>query len=304
MTSTQKAVDIERLKSLVKTAALAGALVPLGLAATADTAQAGEFFDPKASHVEGTVTDEGSLKRYNFEVFNDTFCSFNSGSRNCSGGFGELVIVDWELPLFSLDGISDIQSPMGWDYEIISVTGEVLSAEGAWDGAGTGQQSLYYNNAGGEYGNYSWTWTKEQDPVWQDDNSVYGSNPDQYETPSYILHWFACSNQFNQPAGPVSVTTEGDSGFGCDDLFGDFSFASIQEGDSLDGFTFLAEAGPTNAPYMASWYSEPPTIGDPPTPLAVGVPNNRAPIPAPATLALFGVGLIGLAALRRRQNKA
>lgn len=261
---------IETLKKRIGTAALVGALVPLAMAGTASDALAGINAPQRSSFVEGQVTPEAGQFRYSFEVFNTT--DFLYGEVD-----GNSLIVNWELPLFSLNGIdvNSITSPENWTYEVIDIQGNVvLNSSG-----GSGGQSNIYNNDNGPYGEYVWDWTAANDPVFQDDNNVYGDNPDQFEEPPLILHWF--TENFEGPADPIF------------------------EGDSREGFSFLAEDSATNAPYQASWFFEDPTIGDPPTPqgAAIGVPNNAATsVSEPGMFALFGAGLLGLIGLRRRRK--
>jgi hypothetical protein len=90
--------------------------------------------------------------------------------------------------------------------------------------------------------------------------------------------------------------------------FGDSS-NGILPGDDLSGFsvdsTFMTAV---NAPYQASWDIRPVLSGDPPFPGGVnaGVPGSpsltQTQIPEPAVLALFGIGLAGLALTRRRRR--
>lgn len=72
---------------------------------------------------------------------------------------------------------------------------------------------------------------------------------------------------------------------------------------SLGGFSFVADYGPTNAPYQASWVDLAVLTGDPAFP--GGVPNSPTlqgnPVPEPGTLAMLGLGLAGL--LARRKGK-
>lgn len=263
---------IETLKKRIGTAALAGALVPLAMAGASTDAEAGFQFPERSSFVEGQVTPENGQFRYSFEVFNNT--DFLYGEVD-----GNSLIVNWELPLFSLNGIdvNSITSPENWTYEVIDIQGNVvLNSSG-----GSGGQSQIYNNENGPYGEYVWDWTAANDPVFQEDNDVYGDNPDQFEEPPLILHWF--TEDFEGPANPIF------------------------EQNSLDGFSFLAEDGATNAPYQASWLFEPPTIGDPPIPQGnlptIGVPNNAVTnVSEPGMFALFGAGLLGLIGLRRRRK--
>ena len=211
-TRLEGAALVNSLKKTLGTAALAGALVPLAVAGMATDAEAGVEIS-RSSHVEGTVSPLVDTFLYEFEVFNDTpFFSFQ----------GTNTIVDWELPLFSLNGIDvgSIQSPEFWTFEIIDIEGNIVINE-AGDTSGVSQ---FYNTFG-PYGEYAWNWTAAADPVFQADNDVYGPNPDQFENPNLILHWY--TENFEGPANPIFEQT------------------------SLTGFSFEAADSATNAPYLA-----------------------------------------------------
>lgn len=273
---------IETLKKRIGTAALAGALVPLAMAGVVSEAEAGTEF-PRTSFVQGNVEAEGDQFRYSFEVFNETGFL---GQEFEYPAPGDSVIVNWELPLFSLNGIdvNSITSPENWTFEVIDIVGNVVING---NGDTTGQSQIY--NTDGPYGEYVWDWTKEDDPVFNDatanpDGQIYGPDPDIFLAPPLILHWFTLDRE-----GPLDPILEGDSR------------GNIQ--DDRGTFSFLAADGATNAPYQASWLDQDPTIGDPPIPqgAAIGVPDN-AQVPEPGTLALFGAGLLGLIGLRRRRK--
>ncbi|NKB56676.1 MAG: PEP-CTERM sorting domain-containing protein [Alphaproteobacteria bacterium] len=265
---------IDTLKKRIGTAALAGVLVPLAAAGMPSEAEAGSAFPDRRSHVEGGPTAEGPAFRYNFEVFNDS--ALYLGEIN-----GINRLVNWELPLFSLNGIDlgSITSPTDWSFEIIDINGVIQATAGA---GVLGQQSDIYNNNNGPYGEYAWNWTAGDDPVLNANPGIYGPDENQFETPEFILHWFSLPAEFEGALNP------------------------ILEQDSLDGFSFLAEADGTNVPYQASWDQQPLTIGDPPSPdptAVIGAPDNRTTsVPEPGAIALFATGLLGLLGLRRRRK--
>lgn len=278
---------VDSLKNKIGTAALAGLLVPLGVAGTASDADAGVQEPPppifetiQRSHVESTVTpQQGGDFLYEFTVFNTSTLGYDEGFP---------VIVDWELPLFSPNGITNIQSPENWAFEIITFDGEIVQTSNP--NFGVGDQSGFYNNDDGPYGEYVWDWTADDDPVFNDpianpDGLLYGPDPDQFEAPNFILHWYTLDGGEGFPLNPILP-------------FG-------PPFNQLSGFSFLAADSAVNAPYQASWFREPQTIGDPPTPqgAAIGVPNN-AQVSEPGILALFATGLLGLLGLRRRRNSA
>jgi hypothetical protein len=263
---------------------LAAALVPLGTLGMPNRAEAVAAL-PYSSHVEGSASDiGGGVFDYQFTVYNDTLIGGEG-----SGGFGgDYMIVDWELPIFDLDAVSNVLSPVDWWYEIVTPAGVIAQTSNANDSEGA--LSRYFNTAGGPYDLYGWTWTKEADPVWQADNAVYGPNPDAFLTPTYILHWYTGDSDLE--GGPAASPLN-----------------PIDEGDSLGGFSFKSLYGSANAPYMASWYQEPPTIGDPPSPtnppqFFPNSPNAPSFVPAPAALPgalLVMAGMAGFAVLRRRR---
>lgn len=146
-----------------------------------------------------------------------------------------------------------------------------------------GDDSNYYDNASGPYGEYDWSWTKEADPVWQADNGVYGPNPDRWLTPSHLIHWYTPDDPDASPRDPI------------------WSF------DSRDGFSFMSNFAAVNAPYMASWENEPSTIGDPPTPQGGALPGTPqftgpiVPLPAAFPVAVIVMaGMAGVGYLKRR----
>ena len=191
-----------------------------------------------SSRVDATVSPSNGQFSYQFEVFNTT------RGVGISQIAGTPVIIDWELPLFSLNDIevSSIVSPLGWQHEVVAHP----NAPSFW--------------------NYSAATDPLLDPSQGGDPNLYGPNPQAFENPPYVLHWF----------------TEDPENYG------------IFPGNSLSGFGFLSDYAPFNAPYLASWVELPPRGGDPPIPgQAFGTPLSPArlsaqSVPAPST-ALLGV---------------
>jgi hypothetical protein len=86
--------------------------------------------------------------------------------------------------------------------------------------------------------------------------------------------------------------------------------AAIFAGDSLDGFSFVSNYSARSAPYLASWFFEPPTQGDPPigdsgfaSPLSPARQLAQGEVPEPEAMALFGLGVLGLTLARLRRRK-
>ena len=267
-----------------------------------------------SSWVDGNVTyNPGDDKYfYEFTVHNTTVfpgADFGFGDDDDDAVFvGDApLVVDWELPLMVgpgqdwTDVVSDISSPISWPiyegqmeavsptpehtwyYEVIDpITGYIWETNDPDFSAG--DDSAYYADPSGPYGEYSWTWTKEADPVWQDDNDVYGPTPDQWETPDYLIHWYTPDIPDFSPKAP------------------------IWPGQYLYGFSFMSDYSAGNAPYMDSWLDLPPTIGDPPFPAGSlptlpgpTVPGGIIPLPAALPMALIAMaGMGGVGYLRRR----
>ena len=289
-------------------AGIVAALVPLGMIGLPGAAHAQESTGP-SSYVDGTVTPQGGGRYlYEFTVYNTS--APGDDDDDAYGGYGgNFLIVDWELPLMVgpgqdyTDVVDTIMSPTGyptwaepgpvaavseshtWYYEVIDpVDGFVHETN---DPDFIGPHSDYYANASGPYGYYDWAaWTKEADPVWQADSDVYGPDPDMWLNPDYLIHWYTPDVEVASPLAPIGP------------------------GQLLAGFSFMSDFSAGNAPYLASWEQEPPTIGDPPFPvtgLPAGLPGSPGPtgpiIPLPAAFPaafLVMTGMAGVAYLRRR----
>ena len=285
-----------------KNAALAALLVPLAVAAT--DAQAQVAVSERSSRVDGTVTfqpGDGNYL-YEFTVHNTTPCG---GSGSGSGGCSGQQIVDWELPFFSTDDFDllSITSPVGWRHEIIAnPTDPNVSTD-------------YYND-GGEgsfYGQYAWDYVAANDPLLDPlqggDPGLYGSNPGVFDTPPFIIHWYTWDGAECFNPDFELTQDELDVGF-CS--FASSPVVPINPGGSLDGFSFVSAYSSRNAPYIASWFFEPPTQGDPPigdsgfasplSPARLLAQGDVSAVPEPEMLGLLGLGILGLAAARRRRR--
>ena len=243
----------------VRKAALAGALVPLGTVALSEPVHAQD----NTSRVDATVTPVGNQFRYDFTVHNTSF-----GGVSAFGVGVTPVIIDWELPLFALDDIdiSSIQSPFGWYYEIVSPPYNTSQDGNVWTNYDTDTDPLL-------------------DPAQGGDLNLYGPNPEAFDNPPYVLHWYESFESGG--AGPIFP------------------------GQFLGGFSFVSDYSSRNAPYMASWNFFPPRGGDPPIPgSGFGSPNSPARmaaqgIPEPSTfvmLVMAGSSLLAAAGYRREKE--
>lgn len=265
---------------------IAGLIAIGSLAALPTIAQAGDLIRgwERDSQVTDSVTDNGGVFSYDYTVINTSSrCDILSGNPFCELEFdGEVflepVIVDWELPWFDDAAITNIRSPLGWDYAIEEI-GVVNPATG-WDGVAN--------------------WMDPGDPF-------YGLN-DAFATVTKVLHWYvidqnACFPEFiganDAPVAPAAEPL-------CAGIISAFSTLNPADyhQDRLGGFGFDSIYDQTDAPYQASWLFLPVRTGDPAFPLG-GFPNSPslqgppAQTPAPGPLALLGLGLIGLLMRRR-----
>jgi len=215
------------------------------------------------SHVTDTVTQvSADTWHYEFTVHND------------STGFGELgeigVIIDWELPYFEDMGITNVNSPLGWDYAIETIG--VANPNTGWDGTAA--------------------WNDPFDPWYQ---QLDGANNPIFNA-TQVLHWYCVD--------PFVVSGDGVFG-GC--FGGEVGIDSIiLPGESLAGFSFDAAYGPTQAPYQTSWWELPVNTGDPsfPSGVTVASPSAIGQVPEPSSIALMTLGMMGLfsvANTRRRK---
>ena len=284
--------SLSRAKLLCTAAATLVLLCVIGLPGQAQA---------QSSHVEGATTyiPPGVDKYlYEFTVYNTTPDTDDDDDLEV----GPDQVVDWELPLMVGPGrdwsdlVSDITSPTSypawsggptaavievvehtWYYEVIDLDGEVYETNNP-DFDST--YSEYWGTDSGPYGEYGWTWTKEADPVWVEDNDVYGADPDRWETPDYLIHWYTPDVPEESPKAP------------------------ILPGQELDGFSFMSDFGQGNAPYMASWLEQDPTIGDPPSPAVGGLPGPSVPLPIAFPMAMIVItGMGGVGYLRRRSTR-
>jgi hypothetical protein len=236
----------------VRKAALAGALVPLGSVALMESAVAQEG----TSRVDATVTPVGSQFRYDFTVFNTSI--LGSGST--------AWLIDWELPLFDLGDLDlgSVDSPPEWAFEILTAPYDTGQGTNVWSTYDPATDPLLDSMQGG-------------------DPNLYGPNPEVFDMPPYVLHWY----EIDQSSGGIGVFP----------------------GEFLSGFSFISDYSSRSAPYMASWLSFPPRGGDPPIPGAgFGSPNSPARkaaqgVPEPSTLVLFVLAGSSLLVAGHRREK-
>ncbi len=250
------------------TLALAVALGLAGMLSPVEEAVAGAPVGSwtRASHVTDSVTDNlNGTWDYGYTVFNDSNDGLGRQSPNAP------FIVDWELPWFGDAGITNILSPLRWNYSIETI-GTPNGATG-WGG----------------------------DAAWQDSlDDWYAGPTSPFTTATQVLHWYSECWVQPQPNGFVSAAVTL-----CEVPLQD----AIAPGSSLGGFGFTAAFGPTGAPYQASWAEQPVLTGDPAFPLGGGIPNSPSltplsSVPEPSLLALLGAGALGWGFARRRQRSA
>lgn len=205
-------------------AALAAALVPLAVASsTPAKAELNSRVTAKVTQVEGQY-------KYEFTVINTSIPGASGGieveTSGAASGFGpeRPWIVNWQLPLFNAEDISNIKAPAGWAFEIVAPA----------------EEAEYYNNPESPYGKSSWAWSATSDPVLNSDDpenaNAYGTNPGVYAKPPLIINWY-------------SVVEPGDDG--------NMAPASpIGALDALKGFEFTSKYPAVGSPYVPRFFMQ------------------------------------------------
>ncbi len=241
------------------TKSAAAAILALGLMAALPATAGVAAGWTRNSTVTDSVTDNGNgTWTYGYTVNNT---SLQDGGNDPE----QPLIVDWELPWFGDAGITNIMSPINWDWSIETIG--VANPSTGWEGVAA--------------------WQNPGDPF-------YAGASSPFTTATQVLHWFnTCwaQPQLDSIAPQIVAVCEGQ-----------FDGAIAPSG-SLSGFSFVADFDATAAPYQASWAFLPVRTGDPAFPLG-GVPNSPAVsgVPEPGILGLLGIGLVAVVLGRRRRR--
>lgn len=215
------------------------------------------------AHVDGNVVANSGSWTYTYTLFNDSYEATGAPPAPMP------VIVSWDLPWFGDANITNIISPIGWNYKIETIGTQDTSF--GWDGTA----------------------------VWQNPtNPLYQGPTSPYTVVTTVLHWYT------DPTGSQDVQTLADDnavfpvsyGLGISQLTG-FIFTSSY------GSTGSSGGAPDVTTFIGLWHWP----GDPDYPLLV-VPASPDTLgatsaPEPATMLLLGLGLIGLIGVRRKIKK-
>ena len=261
---------LEDLKSKTKVIvkrAVKGAAAATFAASLVPLGSVGPVGADEAKAVNATHIDSTVVFNNVTNKWDYTFQVFND-----SDGINEYG-VNWELPLFNTTNfndsiISDVILPDDWSVELL---------------VGSTSQSA----ATTAYGGYDW------DSGYDSTTDPFSINGDYdgslFEDPDFVIHFFSDFEVIEdevlifEPINPIDP-------FGTSHTFG-----------------FSSDYGPTNAPYLMSFFNQPPRSGDPPTP-SFGVNSPGAPtfqvggVPEPITgtlAAISGFALVGYTRRRR-----
>ena len=220
------------------------------------------------SHVTDQVSPlTGRNWHYEYTVFND---SFDDGTDDRPLQQG--LVVDWELPYFEDMNIRNINSPYGWESKIETIG--VRNDATGWDGIAA--------------------WNDPNDPWFQ---RLNGSQNPIFQA-TQVLHWYCNDPQVFRGEG-LWADCLGEESRGGEIIF---------PNDSLSGFSFDASFGPVEAPYQTSWFFLPVNTGDPSFPSGVSIAGSpstlypTASVPTPSTIALFGLGLLGMISCGKKKR--
>lgn len=212
----------------IRHTALGSALVPLASLACAQGASVGA----PAARVDAKVTQTETGYKYEFAVINS--------SPTQSGKASPYQLVSWELPLYSDKDISNVVAPAGWAYEIVAVEGVGRS----------------YNVPDNAFGHFRWDYNPAADPLIdpvKGNATMYGSAPQVFAKPKFVLHFYTVSDGPGNPADPVK------------------SFVP------RSGFSFISPYNGAPAPYRTFWTGQKPRGGDRPLKARIAqIPSSPA----------------------------
>jgi len=222
----------------------------------------------RMSHVEDSVVDNGDgTFTYFYEVFNDSEPAVIEPSET-GGLFGP--------NLEEIEPQPDVEFIIrDWELPYFSDSGIDISQIDSPDGWSVSIETIGVENAATGWEGVA-NWQDPDDPFYFGDTSPFSHH-------TQVIHWYM--NDIEDVIDPA---------------FGIYPL------NSRSGFSLVASYDQTDAPYQASWFELPVQTGDPAFPFG-GVPGSPMAtriIPEPTSMALLGLGAIGLVGRTYRRGRA